>query len=177
MNGATCTRCRAMSLVIAAAAGALFGAGLIVSGMAQSARVIGFLDPLGGWDPTLAFVMASAVMVYAVAFRRIRRRADPWFDTRFHVPTRRDVDRELVAGAAVFGIGWGLVGLCPGAALVSAGTASTGALIFVGAMLAGIYLHGRSARAIRNRSAAIRAEGAEPLGCASAHGHSEGLRR
>ena len=109
--------------------------------MTQPARVIGFLEPIGGWDPTLAFVMAGAVAVYAVAHRWVRRRSDPWFDTKFHLPTRRDIDRRLVIGAALFGIGWGLGGLCPGPALVSAGSASIGAVLFVIAMVAGMYLH------------------------------------
>jgi hypothetical protein len=139
-----------MSIVIALAAGALFGAGLLVSGMTQPSRVIGFLDPLGDWDPTLAFVLGSAVTVYAIAFRRIRRRRnDPWFDLQFHVPSRRDIDRSLVIGAGIFGVGWGLGGLCPGPALASAGGASTGALIFVVAMLAGMYLYKLTQRAPR----------------------------
>jgi uncharacterized membrane protein YedE/YeeE len=147
MRAETCTRCYAISVALAAVAGALFGAGLMVSGMTQPARVIGFLDPLGGWDPALAFVMAGAVVVYALAFRTIRRRNDPWFDTRFHVPSRRDIDRQLVVGAALFGIGWGLAGLCPGPALVSAGSASAGGLLFVIAMLMGVYLHRLTQRA------------------------------
>lgn len=151
MSGQACKRCHVTSIVLAAAAGAIFGAGLLVSGMTQPARVIGFLDPLGGWDPTLAFVMGGAVTVYALAFRWVRRRRnDPWFDTLFHVPTRRDIDRRLVIGAALFGIGWGLGGLCPGPALVSAGGASTGAVFFVIAMLAGMYLHAITQRATRS---------------------------
>ncbi len=146
MSATNCGRCRTMSLVVAVMLGALFGAGLLVSGMTQPARVVGFLDVRGGWDPTLAFVMAGAVAVYAVAFRLVRRRAEPWFDIRFHVPSRRDIDRELVAGAALFGIGWGLAGLCPGPALVSAGGLHTGALVFMLALLAGVWLHKLTSR-------------------------------
>jgi uncharacterized protein len=137
VSTASCGRmCRVMPLVLAPAAGALFGAGLIVAGMTQPARVIGFLDVLGDWDPTLAFVMAGAVTVYAIAFRLIRRRGNAWFEATFHVPDRRDIDRDLVVGAALFGIGWGLAGLCPGPALVSvAGNANV--IVFVAAMLAG----------------------------------------
>lgn len=142
----TCgTRCRAMSLVIAGVAGALFGAGLLVSGMTDPAKVIGFLDVIGGWDPSLAFVMGGAVMVNMLAFRLIARRRDPWFDTKFHLPTRRDIDRPLVLGAALFGIGWGLGGLCPGPGLVAAASGSTAGLAFVAAMLAGMYAQHKTA--------------------------------
>lgn len=141
------TRCRTMSLVLAAITGALFGAGLIVSGMTDPARIVGFLDPLRGWDPTLAFVMGGAVIVYAIGFRLIRRhRDDPWFDVRFHLPTRRDVDPQLLAGAALFGIGWGLGGLCPGPGIVAAASGSVPAIAFVLAMLAGMYAQHRTAR-------------------------------
>lgn len=139
-------RSRMVALVGAALSGALFGGGLVVSGMTQPARIIGFLDPLGGWDPSLAFVMAGAVTVYTVAFARIRRRARPWFDVRFHVPSRADVDPPLVIGAAVFGIGWGLGGLCPGPGIVAAAGGSPAALGFVLAMLAGMFVQHRLTR-------------------------------
>jgi len=136
-------RRRAASIAGAALSGALFGAGLVVSGMTQPARIVGFLDPLDGWDPSLAFVMAGAVTVYAVAYALIRRRAQPWFDVRFHVPNRADIDPPLVIGAAVFGIGWGLGGLCPGPGIVAAAGGSTAALGFVLAMLAGMHVRHR----------------------------------
>jgi uncharacterized membrane protein YedE/YeeE len=140
------TRCRVMSLVFAAAAGALFGAGLLLAGMTQPARVIGFLDITRAWDPTLAFVMGGAVTAYAVASRLVRwRRAEPWFDIAFHLPTRRDLDVRLLAGAAIFGVGWGLGGLCPGPALVAAGSGAAPMLGFVGAMLLGMFVHRRLA--------------------------------
>jgi uncharacterized membrane protein YedE/YeeE len=140
-------RRRALPLLAAAAAGALFGAGLLIAGMTQPARVVGFLDPVHGWDPSLGFVMLGAVAVYAVALRAIRRRrASPWFDTTFHLPTRRDLDLPLVLGAAIFGVGWGLAGLCPGPALVSAASGAPHALAFVAAMLAGMALQRRAAR-------------------------------
>lgn len=142
----TCgTRCRTMSIVIAGLAGALFGAGLLVSGMTDPAKVVAFLDVVGGWDPSLAFVMGGAVMVNMVAFRLIARRSDPWFDTKFHLPTRRDIDRPLVVGAALFGVGWGLGGLCPGPGLVSAASGSTAGVAFVAAMLAGMYAQHKTA--------------------------------
>lgn len=139
----TCRRCRVASWGMAMAAGALFATGLILSGLTQPTRVIGFLDPFGAWDPSLAFVMAAAVGVYAIAYRRIMRRSDPWFDIRFHLPTRRDLDLQLVAGAAVFGVGWGLGGLCPGPALVAAGSGGASAILFVVAMLAGMFARDR----------------------------------
>jgi uncharacterized protein len=127
-----------MSVVLGAITGALFGAGLIVSGMSQPERVIGFLDVGGAWDPSLAFVMIGAIAVYAVVYRWVlQRRDDPWFDLAFELPTRRDIDLRLVAGAAIFGIGWGLAGLCPGPALVGALT-SLHASVFVVAMVVGM---------------------------------------
>lgn len=132
-------RCRVMALVTAALAGGLLGAGLVVSGMTQPAKVIGFLDFTRGWDPSLAFVMGGAVLVYSIAFRVVRgRRAEPWFDTRFHLPTRKDLDLGLIAGAALFGVGWGLGGYCPGPGLVSAAAGSASALWFTAAMLGGM---------------------------------------
>jgi uncharacterized membrane protein YedE/YeeE len=138
---------RVWSVILAASAGALFGAGLLLSGMTQPARVIGFLDVSHGWDPSLAFVMGGAVTVYAVTFRCIRRgRARPWFDGTFHLPTRRDIDVSLLAGAALFGIGWGLGGFCPGPGLVAAAAGSGTGVVFVGAMLGGMLLQHRSVR-------------------------------
>jgi uncharacterized membrane protein YedE/YeeE len=127
-----------------ALAGGLFGAGLLVSGMTRPSKVIAFLDVTRAWDPSLAFVMGGAVAVYALAFRRIRRgRTEPWFDVAFHLPTRRDLDAALVAGAALFGVGWGLGGLCPGPGLVAAAAGRTTGLAFVAAMLAGMILSRR----------------------------------
>jgi hypothetical protein len=134
-----------VSLVMAAVSGMLFATGLLVSGMTQPARVIDFLDITRTWDPSLAFVLGGAVAVYALALRLVRRsRTGPWFDLAFHLPTRGDVDGALVAGAAVFGVGWGLGGLCPGPGLVAAASGSGAALAFVAAMLAGMYVHDRS---------------------------------
>lgn len=120
--------------------GALFAAGLTLSGMTQPARVQGFLDVLGDWDPTLALVMAAALLTHAPLYRLIRRLPHPLWDLRFHVPTRRDLDRRLIAGAALFGVGWGLAGYCPGPALVSLGT-GLAPVVFVAAMIAGMLLH------------------------------------
>jgi uncharacterized protein len=138
-------RSRAVALGIAALSGVMFGAGLVISGMTQPARIIRFLDPLDGWDPSLAFVMAGAVAAYGLAHAAIRRRARPWFDARFHVPLRAAVDVRLVAGAAVFGIGWGLGGFCPGPGIVAAAGGSISALVFVLAMIAGMHVQHRLA--------------------------------
>lgn len=143
--GETCgLRCRVAALAFAGVAGALFGAGLLLSGMTLPSRVIAFLDVTGArgaWDPSLALVMAGGVTVYALAFRRIRRqRSSPWFGETFHLPTRRDLDPALLLGAATFGAGWGIAGFCPGPALVSAASGASSALWFVAAMLAGMAL-------------------------------------
>jgi uncharacterized membrane protein YedE/YeeE len=139
------SRSNGISLAIAALIGALFGGGLLVSGMTEPAKIVGFLDPLHGWDPSLAFVMGGAVLVNALAFRWIRRRR-PWFDVKLHLPTRKDIDVQLLAGAAVFGIGWGLGGLCPGPGLVAAASGNAAGIAFVLAMLAGMLLQHRTTR-------------------------------
>ncbi len=127
----------------ALAAGALFALGLGISGMTQPAKVLGFLDVTGRWDPTLAFVMIGALAVHFVLYRLIRKRGAPLFDSRFDVPTRRDVDLRLVVGAALFGVGWGLSGQCPGPALTNLATGAWPALVFVAAMALGMILHRR----------------------------------
>lgn len=131
-------------------AGALFGAGLAMSGMVDPARVLGFLDiagiPQGTWDPTLAFVMAGALAVATPGYWLARRRAKPLFEPAFQVPGKGVVDRRLVLGAVMFGLGWGLVGFCPGPALAALGSGRTEVLIFAGSMAAGMWLFGRVAR-------------------------------
>lgn len=127
---------------IALAVGLLFAIGLGIAGMTRPDKVLAFLDVTGAWDPSLALVMFGAVAVHLVGFRLvIRRRARPIFGARFELPSPRGVDRRLLAGAALFGVGWGLVGLCPGPALVSIARGSSSILIFVAAMLAGMGLH------------------------------------
>src|SRR4051794_22536046 len=101
--------------------GLVFGIGLVVSGMTQPAKVLGFLDVFGAWDPTLVFVMAAAFVVSFVGFRAARQRAKPVLVPEHLWPTRTEIDRPLLIGSAVFGVGWGLVGLCPGPALVNLG--------------------------------------------------------
>ena len=128
-------------------AGAVFALGLAVSGMTQPAKVVGFLDFFGSWDPSLAFVMLGAVAVYALAYRRgARRMGKPFFAERFSLPTRSTVDAPLVAGAAIFGIGWGLGGFCPGPGLVAFGAGARTAWWFVPAAVAGMLLQQLAAR-------------------------------
>jgi uncharacterized membrane protein YedE/YeeE len=135
-----------MQTLVAALCGILFGAGLAVSGMTNPAKVLGFLDVFGRWDPTLAFVIAGAVAVAAAGFAVARRREHAWLGSPFQIPTRRDLDGRLLGGAALFGVGWGLVGLCPGPALANLGRGSSEVALFVGAMLAGIALQRASTR-------------------------------
>jgi len=122
------------------AVGLLFGLGLLVSGMADPAKVLAFLDVTGRWDPSLAFVMAGAVAVSAAGYRLALRRGRPVLAPRLDVPARRDLDGHLIAGAAIFGLGWGLAGLCPGPALTILTVAPTEAVTFVAAMVAGMLL-------------------------------------
>lgn len=129
-----------MRHALAALAGVLFALGLALADMTSPARVIAFLDIGGAWDPTLAFVMAGAIGVYAAAVANTRRRAAPWLGGRFHAPSASAIDRRLLGGAAVFGVGWGLSGYCPGPALVAAGTGAAPTLVFVASMIAGIAL-------------------------------------
>ena len=119
-------------------AGLVFGCGLIVSGMANPAKVLGFLDVAGPWDPSLAFVMAGAIAVGSVAFALAGRRAQSLLGTEMRLPSARHIDRRLLVGGILFGIGWGIAGFCPGPALVAIGTGEVKAAVFVAAMLAGM---------------------------------------
>lgn len=129
-----------MPILAALLAGLLFGAGIALSGMINPAKVLNFFDLAGSWDPSLAFVMAGALTVAFVGYRLVLRRPRPLLGDRFHLPTRRDLDLRLIGGAALFGIGWGIAGFCPGGAIPALGLAQPDALIFVAAMLAGIAL-------------------------------------
>jgi len=128
-------------IAFALLAGTLFGAGLAVSGMADPQRVRGFLDLFGTWDPTLAFVMGGALIPMAIAWRIQKRMPTPMAAERFVLPTARDLDPRLIGGAALFGIGWGIAGLCPGPAIADLAIAPVPAAIFVVAMLGGMILH------------------------------------
>lgn len=138
-----------MNALAAFAAGLVFGIGLIVSGMTDPGKVIGFLDIAGKWDPSLAFVMGGAVLVGFVAFALARRRTKAFLGDAMDLPTRRDVDRRLVLGSVVFGIGWGLAGFCPGPALVSFASGEAKAAIFVAAMLGGMVIYTAAERLFR----------------------------
>jgi uncharacterized protein len=126
--------------------GLLFGLGLILSGMSDPGKVLGFLDIAGAWDPSLAFVMGGAVFVGVFAFALARRRTVTFLGGALQLPAGGDIDRRLVIGSLVFGIGWGLVGFCPGPALVAAGAGNWKALVFSLAMVAGLGLHEWAAR-------------------------------
>jgi uncharacterized protein len=126
------------SKLVALTAGLLFGVGLVVAGMTDPGKVIAFLDVSGRWDPSLALVMVGAIGVHFVLLRRIFRRQRPLFDRAFHVPQRAAVDAPLVLGAAVFGVGWGLGGVCPGPGIVDLGAGSMYALVFTAAMAVGV---------------------------------------
>jgi uncharacterized membrane protein YedE/YeeE len=132
------------AIVMPLIAGLLFGAGLTLSQMINPAKVLGFLDfggiANGTWDPSLAFVMAGALAVTALGYRLAFRRAAPLAAPKFQLPTRKDIDTRLVAGAAIFGVGWGLAGYCPGPALASLAFGRTEVFVFVAAMLAGMGL-------------------------------------
>lgn len=124
--------------------GAIFGFGLSLSGMLDPTRVIGFLDVGGGnWDPTLAFVLGGAVTVATVGMALVRRMATPVLDDRFHLPPPGRIDRPLILGSTLFGLGWGMVGLCPGPAVASLSMGLAPTMLFVAAMLVGMVAHDR----------------------------------
>ena len=118
--------------------GLLFGFGLLLSGMADPAKVQNFLDLFGTWDPSLAFVMGGAITVTMPGFWLVIRRNKPFFNEVFHLPSRTDLDARLITGAAIFGVGWGLGGFCPGPAITALPLAAEGTLIFVATMLTGM---------------------------------------
>jgi uncharacterized protein len=128
------------SSIVALVAGLSFGAGLVMSGMAQPRKVLGFLDVFGAWDASLLCVMAGAIAVHAIGYRLVRARPQPLFDARFAVPTRRDIDADLVLGAVLFGIGWGISGYCPGPSVIALASGRPGVLIFVAAMAVGMLV-------------------------------------
>lgn len=127
-----------MRLVFAFIAGGLFGAGLFLSGMTDTAKVQGWLDIFGNWDPTLAFVMGGAMIPMAIAWMITRRRASSLLGTAFPPQPSGAIDRKLVTGSVMFGMGWGLVGLCPGPVIASLSYGGSGLFIFLAAMLAGM---------------------------------------
>lgn len=142
-----------VSVVIA---GLVFGLGLALSGMTHAAKVLGFLDVAGHWDPSLLFVLGGAVSVTAIVFRFILRRPVPLLDDKFHLPTATDVDKRLVVGAVIFGVGWGVSGYCPGPGIALLAAPSWETWVFVPSLLVGALLHRRLAatRAVAETGAA-----------------------
>lgn len=136
-------------------AGLVFGLGLIVSGMSDPAKVLGFLEIAGAWDPSLAFVMAGAIAVSAFAFAVARKRTVSLLGADMKLPASRNIDRRLVFGSVLFGIGWSVAGFCPGPALVALGMGELKALVFVAAMLVGMGIFEFLER--RMRATALRA--------------------
>lgn len=135
-----------MDRVIEFFVGLLFGVGLLLSGMTDPGKVIGFLDVAGPWDPSLALVMGGAVMVGLFAFAFARKRTTTFLGNAMHLPNREDIDQRLLIGALVFGVGWGLAGFCPGPAVVAMGAGVWQAAVMTVAMLAGMAVHELSAR-------------------------------
>ena len=130
-----------MSNLFGFVSGLVFGIGLILAGMTEPLKVKGFLDLAGAWDPSLGLVMGGAIALGAVAFARARRRDRSWTGAPIEIPANRTIDRRLVTGGVLFGVGWGIGGFCPGPALVALGSGVGSAGIFVAAMLVGMVLH------------------------------------
>lgn len=128
-------------VLVAFLVGILFSIGLALSGMTQPHKVIGFLDLLGKWDPSLLFVMGGALSIHFWSYKYVKGRPHPIFDDRWHFPTSKEITSPLIIGSGLFGIGWGLAGYCPGPALTSLGAGSSNALIVVGAMTLGMWLY------------------------------------
>ncbi|WP_044041202.1 YeeE/YedE family protein [Caballeronia insecticola] len=131
--------------------GTLFGLGLIISGMTNPEKVLGFLDIAGQWDPSLAFVMIGAIATASIGFYVSRRIEKPLLEVRKYLPTKQRIDGQLLIGSAIFGLGWGVAGFCPGPAVVAIGTAKSGAIIFFVAMLAGMLVF-KQVSALRERA-------------------------
>lgn len=144
-----------MKLIVTYLIGLVFGLGISISGMANPSKVVNFFDVAGTWDPSLAFVMGGAVIVAGIGYRFVFRRPRPVFELDFNVPASRVIDARLVGGSAVFGIGWGISGFCPGAALPVLGTGNIDVLIFFAALVAGILI----ARALTRLNLKLTTEG------------------
>lgn len=129
-----------MTFVVNLVLGLIFGVGLVISGMSDPAKVLNFLDLAGAWDPSLAFVMGGAVIVTFFGYKLVLKRDRPVVGTRFRLPTRTELEPRIFAGPAIFGFGWGLSGFCPGPALTAIGLAAPGTLVFVPAMIIGMWL-------------------------------------
>lgn len=138
-----------LRIVSAAGIGLGFGAGIAISGMGNPAKVLNFFDIFGNWDPSLMLVMLSALVVTFIGYRLVLRRSAPTFEPKFHLPTKRELDLPLIGGSALFGIGWGLSGFCPGGAIPALGSGAPAPFIFVASMIGGML----AANALRSLSA------------------------
>lgn len=127
-----------MQILAAALLGLLFGLGLVISGMSNPAKVLNFFDVAGSWDPSLAFVMGGALAVTAIGYRFVLRWPRPVLEPKFHLPSAKDIDPPLVLGSALFGVGWGLSGFCPGGVIPAVGTGRIEPLLFLAGLLAGL---------------------------------------
>jgi hypothetical protein len=125
-------------MITALLIGLVFGTGIALSGMINPAKVLNFFDVAGTWDPSLAFVMGSALIVTAIGYRLVLKNPAPLCDTSFHLPTRKEIDLPLLAGAGLFGVGWGIAGFCPGGSIPALGLGEPTALIFVASMVCGM---------------------------------------
>ncbi len=149
-----------MRLISTYLIGLIFGVGISISGMANPAKVLNFFDFAGTWDPSLMFVMGGAVVVAFIGYRIVLRRPAPIIDTTFHLPDNPRIDARLLGGAAVFGVGWGIAGFCPGGALPALGTGRTEVIAFVAALIVGVFIakglmalsHARAARLLRRET-------------------------
>ncbi len=142
-----------MKLITAYLIGLVFGTGIVLSGMIDPAKVLNFFDISGSWDPSLAFVMGGALAVTALGYRLVFRDPRPILDAHFHLPKASAIDARLVGGSAVFGIGWGIAGFCPGGALPALGTGRAEVVVFVTALVAGIL----ATRAVLDRRRPVKA--------------------
>ncbi|NUM59731.1 MAG: YeeE/YedE family protein [Bdellovibrionaceae bacterium] len=122
--------------------GLIFGVGLIISGMTQPQKVIGFLDLLGSWDPSLMFVMLAAIPVHFISYRLIAKMPSPILDWKWHYPTKKEITKPLVIGSILFGFGWGVGGYCPGPALVALGSGALNVIVFLISMTIGMWFFG-----------------------------------
>lgn len=129
-----------MKIVISFIVGLLFALGLGISGMTNTTVVKGFLDIFGTWNLNLMGVMIGAILVHTIVYHVIKNKPSPLLDTKFHLPTNKMIDKKLILGALIFGLGWGWAGICPGPGIVSLASGETGVLIFIGSMVAGMYL-------------------------------------
>jgi len=144
-----------MRLISIFAIGLIFGIGISISGMANPAKVINFFDIAGSWDPSLMFVMGGALITTFIGYRLVLPRpTGPIFESKFQLPTATDLDVRLIGGSAIFGIGWGIAGFCPGGALPALGTGRSEVFIFVAALIVGIFVARAANTALRSRQAA-----------------------